>query len=113
EYPGAFGREFSNQQIHRALTVVILSVGLIAVVVLVLTMTEKLDFLDLLFETVSAFGTVGLSTGITPSLSVAGRVIIAIMMFAGRLGTLTIALSLVQSQLTALYRYPEETVRIG
>ena len=113
EYPGAFGCEFPNPQIHRALTVVMLSLGLIAIVILLLTVTEGFDFLDLLFETVSAFGTVGLSTGITPGLSTAGRVIIAITMFAGRLGTLTIALSLAQGQHPAIYRYPEDTVRIG
>ena len=113
EHPGAFGREFRAQQIHRALTVAMLSLGLVGIVTLVLTITEKTDFIKVLFETVSAFGTVGLSTGITPGLSLAGKLIITFTMFAGRLGPLTLALSLVQSQQPSAYRYPQGDVRIG
>jgi trk system potassium uptake protein TrkH len=113
EHAGAFGREFTNQQIHRALALVMLSISLIALVVLVLTVTEKFGFLNLLFETVSAFGTVGLSTGITPDLSVAGKLIITAVMFIGRLGPLILVLSLTQRQQPSTYRYPHDEVRIG
>ena len=74
---------------------------------------RPLRFLDILFEAVSAFGTVGLSAGITPQLSVAGRLIITATMFIGRLGPLTLALSLIQRQRPVNYRYPTDTVRIG
>ena len=113
ERPGAFGREFNPQQIYRALVVVMLSIGMLALVVLLLTITEEFRFLDIMFETVSAFGTVGLSAGITPQLSVAGRLIITATMFIGRLGPLTLALSLIQRQHHVNYRYPTDTVRIG
>ncbi len=113
ERPGAFGREFNPQQIYRALVVVMLSIGLLAIVVLLLTVTEEFSFLNVLFETMSAFGTVGLSAGITPHLSVAGRLIITATMFIGRLGPLTLALSLIQRQHHVNYRYPTDTVRIG
>lgn len=113
EYPGAFGREFGIQQIHRALAVVLLSLAFVSVMVFLLTMTEKFRFIDLLFETVSAFGTVGLSTGITPGLSIAGRFLISVSMFIGRLGPLTLMLALMQRQQVAKYRYPRETIRIG
>ncbi len=113
EHPGAFGRELNPQQIHRALVVAMLSLGLLALVVLLLTITEGFSFLNILFETVSAFGTVGLSTGITPQLSVAGRLIITATMFIGRLGPLTLALSLIQRQHHVNYRYPTDNVRIG
>jgi trk system potassium uptake protein TrkH len=114
EHAGAFGREFANQQIHRALALVMLSLTLIFIVVFVLTITDKgFGFLKLLFETVSAFGTVGLSTGITPDLSVAGRLIITAMMFIGRLGPLILVLSLTQGQKPSEYRYPQDEVRIG
>jgi trk system potassium uptake protein len=113
QYPGAFGREFDVQQIHRALTVLLLSVGFISVMVFLLTLTENFRFIDLLFEGVSAFGTVGLTTGVTPNLSIPGRLIIAFTMFVGRLGPLTLMVALVQRQKTANYRYPKETVRIG
>jgi len=113
EHAGAFGREFSAQQINRALSVVMLSLALVSVVIFVLTLTEDFHFIDLLFETVSAFGTVGLSTGITPALSTAGKLVITATMFAGRLGPLALALSLMQRQQPSVYRYPEEAVRIG
>lgn len=113
EYAGAYDKEFTNLGVYRALTVAMLSLALVSVVVLVLTVTEKFSFIQLLFETVSAFGTVGLTTGITPELSTAGRVIIAATMFIGRLGPLTLALATVQRQRPSIYRYPKGVVRIG
>jgi len=76
-------------------------------------MTEDITFLQAFFETVSAFGTVGLSTGITPELSTAGRLVITVTMFVGRMGPLTLALSLMKHNHTIKYRYPQESVRIG
>lgn len=113
EHPRAFGREFDPQQIYRALTVSILALTFITLVVLVLQATEDFDFLDLLFETVSAFGTVGLSTGITPELSAGGKLLIILTMFVGRLGPLTLALILFQRQKPTTHRYPHDVVRIG
>lgn len=113
EYPGAFGREFLIAQVFRALAVVMLSIGLVAVVVFFLSITEDFRFLQLLFETVSAFGTVGLSTGITPDLSVIGRLIIIATMFIGRLGPLTLTLALIRARRTSTYQYPKEIIRIG
>lgn len=113
EHAGAFGREFTSQQIHRALALVMLALGLITFVVFLLTVTEDFRFLNILFETFSAFGTVGLSTGITPDLSIAGKLIIVVTMFIGRLGPLILALSLIQRQLPSKYRYPQDEVRVG
>lgn len=113
EYPAAFDREFMIAQIFRALAVLVLSLAIVAVMVFVLTITEKAGFLKLLFETVSAFGTVGLSTGITPDLSFIGRLVIIVTMFVGRLGPLTLTLALVGAQQASIYRYPREILRIG
>ncbi len=113
EHPGAFGREFMESQVYRALAVVMLSIGVVVIVVFLLTMIEDFEFLPLAFESVSAFGTVGLSTGITPDLSVAGKILIALTMFAGRLGPLTLILTMVKSQKVTTYRYPKEIIRIG
>ena len=113
EHAGAFGREFSIQQLYRAIAVVMLSLGLVALVGFLLSLHEEASFISLFFETLSAFGTVGLSTGITPSLSLAGRIIITITMFVGRLGPLALTLALLQRQRPSQYRYPEEMVRIG
>jgi trk system potassium uptake protein TrkH len=113
ENPTAFQREINTEQIHRALTLVILSVVFIFVIVFCLTITEKIDFIDLLFETISAFGTVGLTTGITPLLSTAGRVFIILTMFVGRIGPLTLILSLTLRQRRTDFSFPREAVRIG
>ncbi len=113
ERAGAFGYEFIGQQVARALSLVIMALGLLFVVVFILTLTDPFDFLELLFETVSAFGTVGLTTGITQSLSTVGRFIITATMFVGRLGPLALVLSLTQGQQPAEYRYPKGVVRIG
>ena len=111
--PEAFGRQLNGQLINRAVTLIMVSLGVISLSVFLLTITEDVPFLNLLFETFSAFGTVGLSTGITPGLSIAGRIIIIGTMFIGRLGPLTLVLALVQRQKTTLYKYPEEQIRIG
>jgi trk system potassium uptake protein TrkH len=113
EHAGAFGREFNSQQLYRAIAVVMLSLGLVALVGFLLALHEETSFINLLFETLSAFGTVGLSTGITPHLSLAGRIIITITMFVGRLGPLALTMALLQRQRPSQYRYPEEVIRIG
>jgi len=113
EHACAFGREFATQQVYQELALAMLSLGFLAVVVSLLTVTEEFRLTNILFEAVSAFGTVGLSTGITPGLSMAGRLIITATMFVGRLGPLTLMLALVQRQQQSKYRYPQEAIRIG
>jgi trk system potassium uptake protein TrkH len=113
EYAGVFGREFKVQQIYRALAVVLISLTFVTIVVFLLAITEEFSFIDLLFETFSAFGTVGLSTGITPDLSTAGRLILTFTMFVGRLGPLALVLYLVHRQQPSTHRYPQEEIRIG
>ncbi|MDA1220247.1 MAG: Trk family potassium uptake protein [Chloroflexi bacterium] len=109
----AFGREISQHQVLRALTVGVLGVLFIILVLSTLTLTEPdIPFLDLLFDTVSAFGTTGASTGIVPELSVIGKSIFMLTMFIGRLGPLTLALALAPREQT-LYRYVQERVTIG
>jgi trk system potassium uptake protein TrkH len=76
-----------------------------------MNMTSR--FVNRLFETFSALGTVGLTTGITPELSVAGRLIIIVAMFVGRLGPLTFISVLTGRQQPIKYRYPKEIIRIG
>jgi trk system potassium uptake protein TrkH len=70
-------------------------------------------YLRILFETTSAFGTVGLSTGITSMLTSAGKILIILTMFAGRIGPLTLALTLALQEDKLLYNYPEEEVMVG
>lgn len=92
-----FQKKIALKTINRAITVILLSLGVILVVTLLLTITEQSSnrsFLVLLFEATSAFGTVGLSMGITPDLSSWGKIVITITMYIGRLGPLTLAYAL-------------------
>jgi trk system potassium uptake protein TrkH len=109
----AFGREIPVGQVHRALVVVVGAVFSVFVVAFALTLTEGIPFLAILMEVVSAFGTNGLSTGVTSELSTVGRFIITVAMFLGRIGPLTVALALAQREEIALYRYTQERVKIG
>ncbi|MCH4888652.1 Trk family potassium uptake protein [Acidaminobacter sp. JC074] len=107
-------RRISRDNVNRALTVVGVGISLGFLVVFLLTMTEKgADFITLLFEAISALGTVGLSLGYTSSLSALGQIIIIFTMFAGRVGALTIVFALAQSDNKALIRYPESKVSVG
>jgi trk system potassium uptake protein TrkH len=99
--------------LFRKLAIFIISLLLVLVFTLLLLMTEKKEFGKVLFETVSAFGTVGLSTGITSHLSFIGRIIIIITMFIGRIGPLTLAIAIGQREYPAAYKYPEERVMVG
>jgi len=108
-----FKRRVSPDIIPKALAVITLSLALVVTMTILLSYVEGEDFIKILFEVVSAFGTVGLSTGITPSLSTAGKIIIIITMFAGRLGPLGLALSLIQKREPEVIKYPEEKVMVG
>ncbi|RPJ20386.1 MAG: Trk family potassium uptake protein, partial [Planctomycetaceae bacterium] len=109
----AFGRELPQDHINRALTVSLLALGLVFLVTLVLSSIERFTLLQLLFEATSAFGTVGLSTGITPDLSPLGKLIIILTMYIGRVGPLTVALALAEREKPDAYRLPEGRVKIG
>jgi trk system potassium uptake protein TrkH len=113
EYPGAFNREFMVSQVFRALAVLVMFLGMVGIVAFVLSATEEMRFIELLFESFSAVGIVGLSTGITPDLSVSGKLVVIITMFIGRLGPLTLTLALIRARRTSVYREPKDIVRIG
>ena len=88
-----FRYRLAQERVLKALTIALLALLLVLTVSMILSTTEG-DFLEILFETTSAFGTVGLSMGLTPDLTVFGKVLISITMFAGRLGPLTLAYAL-------------------
>ncbi|TPG78142.1 Trk family potassium uptake protein [Brevibacillus laterosporus] len=100
--------------IYKSLTVTMIALFIVIVVSMILTITEPgKDFLMILFETVSAFATVGLSMGLTPDLSDFGKIIISLTMFAGRVGPLTIAFALAQRNRKEYFRYPKGKIMIG
>lgn len=112
-----FKRRISYSLALKAVAVTGIGIMVITVATFVLTITEagsKFDFLDILFETVSAFGTVGVSRGLTPLLTGAGKLLLACLMFIGRLGPLTVAYALVRENKTiGNYTYPEGKIIIG
>jgi len=119
--PQLFKRSISEAGIGKSVSVIMLSAMVICIGVMLLLMTEignvsqpesRGKFLELLFEAVSAFGTVGLSTGITPELTVMGKVILSGIMFVGRLGPLVVGVALSRDTVFQYY-YAEENIMVG
>ncbi|MBL4703224.1 MAG: hypothetical protein JKY54_01800 [Flavobacteriales bacterium] len=118
--PEIFKRTITADLVGKAFAVLLIFIGgnLICIFGLSITESELLaqdgrTILDLIFEEVSAFGTVGLSTGITSELSEAGKYIIAISMFVGRVGTLTVAYLFGRKVLSKKYKYPTGHTMVG
>jgi trk system potassium uptake protein len=117
-----FRRTIPHAVMDRALTLALLAWALVSLAVGVLVATETRGvpfgaaeprFLALMFEAVSAFGTVGLSTGITASLSGAGKLVLVALMYAGRVGPLTLVLAVGPGPGRGRFRYAEENVMVG
>ena len=109
----AFRRRISSEVQRQALSVVLLAVGLVAVATLLLVILTDFGLHEVLFEAISACATVGLSTGITPKLSPTAQLVLVISMFAGRVGTVTIATAFALRTRKRPYRYPEERPIVG
>lgn len=108
-----FGRQISNETLRKAFAVIALSFLTIGLGVFLVTMfNPELELIDVAFEIFSAFSTVGLSLGITAKLSTASKLVVAVVMFFGRVGTLTILVALARKTAERRYKYPEETVFI-
>ncbi len=108
-----FGRRVSSQTAMKADTVVLLSSGIVIAALFLLSITESVELLPLAFETMSAFGTVGLSMGSTGELSVVGQLVVIALMYLGRVGPLTFALAIVQEPRGGDIKHPEEEVLIS
>ena len=107
----AFGREIAQRQVVSALVIGAVALAVIFGVLICLTLLDSvLDPLDLLFDGVSAFGTVGLSSGATSELSVWGQSVLVLTMLLGRLGPLAIGLAMAHGPEVEHYRFPEESV---
>jgi trk system potassium uptake protein TrkH len=114
QHVNAFDREIPSVIIQRAMVVGAMVTGLLIIFFAALMAIQPdLEFRRALFEMVSAFGTVGLSTGITGDLNSGARVLITIAMFIGRFGPLTLALLMAGHETVEPYRFAEERVRIG
>ena len=113
QHCSAFRRKIPDKVVSKAFMISFLSLLVVCVSTLVMCILEPdHSFMQLLFECTSAFGTVGLSTGITPGLSVAGKLVIILTMFIGRLGTLTI-ITMWSFKQPASAVFTEENITIG
>jgi len=108
-----FRRMVPEEGIREALVVVAMGIIVVAVGTFVLLIVEELALRDVLFEVVSAFGTVGLSTGVTATLSPVGKIALMVIMLTGRIGPLTLALAISEREEKPIYDYPRERVVIG
>ena len=114
-----FGRTIPRETYRRAAVILFLGFFVVIGSTFLLSATESANaqsshyFLSMLFESTSAFGTVGLSTGITPHLSGLGKIIVILTMFVGRVGPLTLALAIAMRTEKISYRYPEEKLMVG
>lgn len=109
----AFDRRVDHRVVRQATTVALLGVAAVMGGTMVLTELTDLPFRDVLFETTSAFATVGLSTGITPEISDPGQLVLVALMFLGRLGPITLVSALALRERNRRYRYPEGAPLIG
>jgi trk system potassium uptake protein TrkH len=118
-----FGRTIPEETIQRAVGLFVVAFGVVTLAIFVFTTTEigavshtvaEAEFLRLMFEAVSAFNTVGLSMGVTPDLSVPGKLLTTLLMYLGRVGPLTFAAAIAfRAQRAAEFRYAHEDVVIG
>jgi trk system potassium uptake protein TrkH len=109
----AFGRQVPGAVLRQALSVALLGVALVGGATLALIGISGLDLDRILFEATSAFGTVGLSTGITATLPPAGQYILVALMFVGRIGPITMASALALRERRKLFRRPQERAIVG
>jgi trk system potassium uptake protein TrkH len=109
----AFRRRISDRVQREATTVVVLGMAAVLITTVVLLAVTPFGLRDTVFEATSAFGTVGLSTGITPLLPAVGQLMLVAIMLIGRLGPVTLGMALVLKRREARIRYPEEAPLIG
>ena len=108
-----FWRELPRALVAKALAVLALSTILIVVGTLAIMVSDDLALLPALFEITSAFGTTGLSLDVTPQLSPFGKILVAVIMFLGRVGPITFIIAMTARQRPPRYKYPQEDIAIG
>ncbi|APF27231.1 Trk family potassium uptake protein [Clostridium sporogenes] len=107
-------RRISKEIVYRALAITIISLTLVITVTMILSITEvKFPFEYYLYEATSAFGTVGITLGLTTKLSAIGKVVILLTMYAGRVGPLTLAIAFARKLKNSSIKYPEEKILVG
>ena len=108
-----FKRSIHSDVVMRALTMIMIALVWVISISFILAVKENIPYLQSIYETVSAFATVGLTMDLTPRLSTLSKVLLAITMYAGRVGPVTLAYALIQRKKKADYRSAEGNVMVG
>lgn len=109
-----WGRRLDDDSIRKASNVVVISLVMaVAAVIFICHIQPLLLVEDVIFEVLSAIGTVGMSTGITRDLSLASRIVMILLMYCGRLGSMSFALSFTERKKVAPVQFPREKIMIG
>lgn len=108
-----FRRSVETEGIFRALAITLLALFFIFLITFLISFSHEIDFFKILFEVVSAMGTVGLSLGLTSDLSEFGRILIIITMFIGRLGPLTVGYAFIYQKRSPDLKYPVTKIMVG
>lgn len=109
-----FGRRLTEDVVKKANAVVIINFSLaIIAAVIIMVLQPLLNFEDVIFEVLSAIGTVGMTTGVTRSMGAVSRIILIVLMYCGRLGSLSFALIFAQKKTSASVRQPQEKIIVG
>ncbi|GEL76064.1 TrkH family potassium uptake protein [Tenuibacillus multivorans] len=108
-----FGRQIEEEDLFKAVVVTLLAIIMFITVTIIVTAIEPFSLTSIIFEVSSAFGTTGLSTGITSKLSSFSQILLMLLMFIGRIGLLTFLFTFNKQQTKSNYRYPTERINIG
>lgn len=108
-----FGRQIHEEDVFKSFIVMFMALFICGIATLLLCIFESFSLMEIVFEVSSAFGTTGLSLGITPELSVVGKCIVIILMFIGRVGIISFLLIFGLKQKENNYHYPKERIIIG
>lgn len=108
-----FKRTIQKEKIYQSLLILAINLSVLFSGLFLLTVTQSFSFVDLMFEAVSAMATVGVSVGITSSLGIAGKLIVILLMFIGRIGIFTFLLAFVKKKHSRTIHYPDANVLVG
>ena len=108
-----FNRRLDWEIMNRALAILVLAITYVSIVIMLMLIAENFSPEEIVFEVISAFGTVGLTLGITPDLSRFSKLLLIFTMFVGRLGPMTFALAIGETKKKALSKYPKENILVG
>lgn len=109
----AFHRRIENEAVHSVSTIATINLGLALLAGLIVLMIQPLPMEDILFEVFSAMGTVGMTTGVTRELGTLSRMVMILLMYIGRVGSMSFALAFTQNKISAPLLQPKEGISIG